>query len=84
MDKTTIQVSKYVKKKLDEIKERNGHSSMDSTIRSLINECEKQIAYWAGIVDDFEKMPQEELAKRERFYLQMKKLNKTGRDESRG
>ncbi|MBA7491929.1 hypothetical protein ES702_02477 [subsurface metagenome] len=33
---TTIQISKHVKKTLDEIKDRNGHTSMDSVIRHLL------------------------------------------------
>lgn len=33
---TSISISKYAKKKLDEIKERNGHTSMDSVIRTLL------------------------------------------------
>jgi len=39
MDTTTIQVSNYVKKKLDNIKNRNGHSSQDSVLRYLINKA---------------------------------------------
>jgi len=33
MKSTTIWVSEYVKKRLDEIKERNGHKSYDSVLR---------------------------------------------------
>jgi len=36
---TTVQVSEYVKKILDGIKMRNGHTSMDSVIRHLINKA---------------------------------------------
>lgn len=36
MSMTTVSVSQYVKKKLDEIKDRNGHTSMDSVIRTLL------------------------------------------------
>lgn len=50
---TTIQVSDHVKAQLDEIKERNGHTSMDSVVRFLISEgarsrCkgEKCTWYW--------------------------------------
>ena len=35
-----IRISKQVKKKLETIKERNGHSSMDSVLRYLINKAE--------------------------------------------
>lgn len=41
---TTIQVSQFVKEKLDRIKERNGHTSMDSVLRYLLNEAEKHEA----------------------------------------
>ena len=34
---TTIQVSEYVKSKLDKIKKRNGHTSYDSVLRYLLN-----------------------------------------------
>jgi hypothetical protein len=33
---TTIQVSDYVKKELDKIKKRNGHSTYDSVVRYLL------------------------------------------------
>lgn len=36
---TTIQVSEYVKKILDGIKTRNGHTSQDSVVRYLINKA---------------------------------------------
>jgi len=36
MKSTTIWVSEYVKKKLDKIKERNGHKSYDSVLRYLL------------------------------------------------
>jgi len=36
MKSTTIWVSEYVKKRLDEIKERNGHKSYDSVLRYLL------------------------------------------------
>ncbi|GAF85416.1 unnamed protein product, partial [marine sediment metagenome] len=36
----TIGVSEFVKNKLDAMKERNGHTSMDSLLRNLIsNPC---------------------------------------------
>jgi len=41
MGKTTIQVSAYVKEKLDAIKKRNGHSSQDSVLRYLLNKAEE-------------------------------------------
>ena len=37
---TTIQVSDYVKEKLDEVKEVEEHTSMDSTVRALLQEYE--------------------------------------------
>ena len=36
MKSTTIWISEYVKKKLDKIKERNGHKSYDSVLRYLL------------------------------------------------
>ena len=33
---TTIQVSDYVKERLDKIKKRNGHTSYDSVLRYLL------------------------------------------------
>jgi len=37
METTTIQISKHVKKKLDELKKRNGHTSYDSVLRYLLH-----------------------------------------------
>ena len=34
---TTIWVSKYVKDRLDSLKIRNGHTSMDSLMRAMIS-----------------------------------------------
>jgi len=36
MEGTTVKVSNQVKKVLDNIKNRNGHSSMDSVIRYVL------------------------------------------------
>lgn len=36
-EKTTIQLSRYVQKRLEDIKNRNGHTSYDSVIRYLLN-----------------------------------------------
>lgn len=36
MEGTTVKVSNQVKKVLDDIKDRNGHSSMDSVIRYVL------------------------------------------------
>ena len=36
---TTVGLSDYVKKKLDKIKERNGHTSQDSVIRYLLDKA---------------------------------------------
>jgi len=35
-ESTTIQVSRQVKSQLDEVKDRNGHTTYDSVIRSLL------------------------------------------------
>lgn len=37
----TIKVSDQVKKKLDDIKERNGHTSMDSVVRYLLTKSKE-------------------------------------------
>ena len=45
----TIGVSEYVKNRLDALKDRNGHTSMDSLLRNLISiQCmgTKCIWYW--------------------------------------
>lgn len=42
MKVTTIQVSEYVKERLDKIKRRNGHTSMDSVLRYLLNKADER------------------------------------------
>lgn len=43
----TIGVSEYVKKRLDALKELNGHTSMDSLLRSLISSpCKGTSCAW--------------------------------------
>ncbi len=43
----TIGVTEHVKKRLDALKERNGHTSMDSLLRSLIsNPCKGTSCAW--------------------------------------
>lgn len=38
----TVHVSEYVKEELDGVKEREGHSSLDSVIRTVLQEYEDE------------------------------------------